>query len=108
MKDKSDLFMAIERMTLSEGHLRLTPSQVLALRKEFKRLQTAVKRLEKERDELLEVLAPFAFHGRAWNVEKQKNILKPISKKGVSALCVGAFQSAIELYRKHHPHWRRD
>jgi hypothetical protein len=57
-------------------------------------------------DEALEVLAPFAFHGKALGAHKGKKNLKVISKVGVSALVLGAFGSAYYFFRKYNPKWK--
>ncbi len=59
-------------------------------------------------DEVLEVLAPFALHANALKVDKRQDIITPISKIGVSSLCVGAFQSALETFKKFNPGWGED
>lgn len=54
------------------------------------------RKLKRKMASLNEVLGPFVLHGMALDVAERSDILAPVSKKGVSALCIGAFQSLLE------------
>lgn len=59
-------------------------------------------------DEALEILYPFALHGRALRESDRKKLrpLSVISKVGVSSLVGGCFTSAIDFVKKHVPRFR--
>jgi len=58
----------------------------------------AIREAVVERDELREVLAPFALHGKALGLPQRQDNLAVVSKIGVSSLCIGAFRSALEMF----------
>lgn len=108
-RDHGDLLRPADRLLVYADLADQVPGLVAEVRRlnlQVRSLKEAKARDREALQDLLEVLTPFYFHGKALRNANLMNLapLKEISKCGVSALVGGAFSSAIEAFEK----WSED
>lgn len=65
-------------------------------------LEAKYKALKFKYDDLIEVVTPFVFHGKALGARERTDVATPISQEGSSYLCLGAFQILMDTLAPDH------